>query len=107
MSGYTGNLRDIESPANYVGAAIITTAGAVVAQNWPDVSGTYGSTAQKFVIFDGSVMLAINMFSTGAAFPTTNSSGTTASSGLSFVQPAGHQHTYRIPSASTGYSITA
>lgn len=109
MSGYMGNFDDIEIPANLVGSAIISTAGAVVAQDWPGAtsSGISGSTAARVVTFDANVALAINMFSTGAVFPTTNSAGTTASSGLSFLQPAGHQHTYRIPSSSTGYSLTA
>lgn len=109
MTGYAGNFDDVKNPANFVGSAIISTAGAVVAQDWPGAtsSGISGSTAARLVIFDSQVALAINMFSTGASFPTTNSTGTTSSSGLSFLQPVGQSPTYRIPSSSTGYSVTA
>lgn len=111
MSGFKGIFESIRTPPNLVGSAIISTAGAVVAQDWPGAtsSGISGSTAARNVAFDSPLTLAINMFSTGARVPTTNSSGTTASSGLSILQPAfvGPPHVYRIPSSSTGYSVTS
>ena len=108
MSHDRNYFHDTFSPASLVGAAIISTAGAVVAQDWP--SGTtsgLSSNSPRIVQFDSQVGFAFNISSTYAAIPTTNSSGTTASSGRNVYQAAGHQHTYRIPSSSTGYSLTA
>lgn len=99
-------MRSLQQPLNRItpipdtiGSAIITTAGAVVAQDWP--------TGAKAVSFDASMAFITNMVSTFATVPTTNSAGTTASSGQNVYQPAGHEHTYQIPSSSTGYSVTA
>ncbi len=77
-----------------VGSVIITTLGAVVAQDWP-------SNAQ-LVHFSGGIDFYANFSSTAVSIPSTNSAGTTASSGLNEYKPGLRQ----IPAASTGYSIT-
>lgn len=108
MGAYGGGRNNIPFAPNLIGAAIITTAGAVVTADWPGASASgLASTSPRFVEFDAQQVIAINLSSTNAAIPTTNSAGTTASSGRNIVQAAGHQHIYRIPQTSTGYSVTA
>lgn len=100
--------KEMNSPASLVGAAIITTAAAVVAQSWPGASSDGLSTSSpRFVEFDSQQAFVANFWSTYVAYPTTNSSGTTSSSSLNILQSAGHTHVYRIPGISTGYSLTA
>lgn len=82
-----------------VGNAIISTAAAIVAQDWP--------TGGQLVHFNCTADSWVNLYSTGVTIPTTNSAGTTASSGLAVLLKAGHEHVYQVPGASTGYSITA
>lgn len=81
-----------------VGAAIITTALAVVAQDWP--------AGARFVSFDSTATFYANLASTGVNVPTTNSTGTTASSGLNEIS-AGHLVRQISTGLSTGYSLTA
>lgn len=76
-----------------VGAIIISSAAAVVAQDWP--AGT------DIALFAGTVDFYVNFASTSVAVPSTNSAGTTASSGLNELNPG-----IRQIGGSTGYSIT-
>ena len=87
----------IPVPPDTIGVAIITTAGAVVAQDWPD--------GAHIVTFGATMSFYANLGTTAANIPSTNSSGTTASSGLNEYVPPGL--TYQIPGASTGYSLTS
>lgn len=83
-----------------VGTAIISSAGAVVAQNWPT-----GMHVARF--YPGAIDFYLNPISTSANVPTTNSSGTTLSSGINLKLNAYNDHTFRISTSdSTGYSIT-
>lgn len=87
----------IPVPPDTVGVAIISTALAVVAQDWPADAQlvTFGSTMGFFA----------NMRSTHANVPSTNQAGTTVSSGLQEYLQSGV--TYQIPGGSTGYSLVA
>jgi hypothetical protein len=85
--------------ADTLGAAIITTAGAVVAQDWSSGAG--------MVHFNVHADSWCNFWSTSVNIPTTNSAGTTVSSGQNVLLKAGHEHVYQIPGVSTGYSLTA
>ena len=108
MASYNGNTDIAYTPPSHVGSVIITTAGAVVAQDWP--AGTTGSTGAKFVQFSSEQPIVLNAYSTGAAYPTTNSVGTTASSGANvLIAASGYDQPFifRIPITSTGYSVTA
>lgn len=82
-----------------LGIAVITTAEAVVAQDW--------ATGAQLVHFNVHADSWLNPWSTAVNIPTTNSSGTTVSSGQSFLLKPGHEHVFQIPGASTGYSLTA
>lgn len=82
-----------------LGVAVITTAGAVVAQDWP--------TSAQLVHFNVHADSWLNPWSTAVNIPTTNSSGTTVSSGQNVLLKAGHEHVFQIPGISTGYSVTA
>lgn len=79
-----------------VATAILTTAGAVVAQDWPD-----GATIMHI---NNSVRVYFNPVSTSATIPTTNSIGSTATANRNIQLGAGHQHYYYV-NDSTGYSI--
>lgn len=78
-----------------MGAVIISSAGAVVAFDWP--------TNGQLVAFSGGMDFYVNYQSTNAGVPTTNSSGTTLSSGINELNPTIRQ----VPAGSTGYSLTA
>lgn len=82
-----------------IGVAVISSAAAVVAQDWP--SGAH------LVSIDAEMGIFLNLRSTAVSIPTTNSSGSTLTSGGSWYQPTGHNHKYRISALTTGYSITA
>ncbi len=87
----------IPIPPDTVGIAVITTAAAIVAQDYP-------SNAQM-VAFGSTMEFWANMLSTKANIPSTNSAGTTVSSGLNeYLSPGA---IYQIPGGSTGYSLTA
>lgn len=101
MTSYNRNLDAIITPSRHMGSVALTT--SAVAFDWP--TGTTGSTGSRFVSFNANVAIGLNMYSTYAALPTTNSAGTTLSSGFNIIQPSGHQHVYRIPMVSTGYSL--
>jgi hypothetical protein len=85
----------IPIPPDTVGSVIISSAGAIIAQDWP-------STQANYVLFSGTVDFYANFNTTAAAIPTTNSTGTTASSGLNELNPGLRQ----VMGGSTGYSIT-
>ena len=85
----------IPVPSDTFGSAIISTAGAVVAQDWP--------TNAKMVAISAPMNFWMNWRSTGVNVPTTNSTGTTLSSGCNELNPTVRQ----IPGDSTGYSLTA
>lgn len=92
-------IKGIESvlmPPDTVGTAILTTAGAVVAQGWP--------TGAHIVHLNSSVRVYFNPASTSATVPTTNSAGSTVAAGQNIMLNTVHQHYYYIGS-STGYSI--
>lgn len=82
-----------------LGVAIISTAAAVVAQDWPTDAG--------MVHFNVHADSWLNAWSTSVAIPTTNSAGTTSSTGQNLLLKAGHEHIFQIPGVSTGYSVTA
>lgn len=112
MAAYNGRADLAYTPPSHVGSAIITTAGAVVAQNWP--TGFTGSTGAKVVQFSSEQAIVLNAYSTGAAYPTTNSVGTTGSTASNLtanvlIAASGFDQPFifRIPISSTGYSITA
>lgn len=94
--GARGVNDQIPIPPDTVGLSIVTTAGAIVAQDWP-------SSAAEYVLFAGTMDFYANFRTTAANVPTTNSTGTTASSGLNELNPGLRQ----IPGDSTGYSISA
>lgn len=81
------------------GSVIITTAAAVVAQDYP--------TGAHIVRFSGTMNFYVNYSTTSVSIPSTNSSGTTASSGLNELMQAGWPEYRQVPGSSTGYSITA
>lgn len=97
--GSNNPLDNIPVPPDTVGVVVISTALAVVAQDWPDGASivSFGTTNDQGFIF--------NSGSTEAAFPSTNSSGSTLSSGQN--RNIKHGYTEQIPSSSTGYSITS
>ena len=79
-----------------VGAGIISSAGAIVTGDWP--------TNAQLVFFNSALDFWANYRTTGVNIPTTNSNGTTASSGMNVLNPGIRQ----ISTAdSTGYSLTA
>lgn len=78
-----------------MGAAIVSSALAVVALDYP--------AGAHLIALSGEMDFVVNYFSTGVNIPTTNSGGTTASSGLNEMNPTIRQ----IPGGSTGYSLTA
>lgn len=79
-----------------IGTIIGTTAGVSVAFDWPSGVG--------LVTFAGNVPFIVNFASANAAVPTTNSSGTTLSSGLNEFVPTAV--TRQISTGdSTGYSV--
>jgi hypothetical protein len=80
-----------------VATVVISSAGAVVAQDYP--SGAH------YMHLSATMGLYINFSSTGVLIPTASLSATTSSSGLSIRHNSGHEHFYRIPAGSTGYSI--
>ena len=84
-----------------VGTAIITTAAAPVALDYP--------SGAQMVRFSSTGPFYPNHGSTGVNIPSTNSGGTTASSGQNILQPGGNQASpiYQIPGGSTGFSLTA
>ncbi len=82
-----------------VASIIISTAGAVVAQDWP--------SAADIAEFNSQMLFVLNARSTGAALPSTNEPGTnTGSSVWNEICPQGHDMR-RLIGDSTGYSITA
>lgn len=87
----------IPMPPDTVGMAVISSAAAVVAQDWP--------TDAQLVAFGSTMGFWVNMVSTKANVPTTNQAGTTASSGLMEYVNAGT--IYQILGGSTGYSVVA
>lgn len=78
-----------------VGAAIISSAGAVVAADWP--------TGAQLVFFNSTGDFWVNYRTTGVNIPSTNSNGTTASSGMNVLNPGIRQIS---TGESTGYSLT-
>lgn len=81
------------------GSVIITAAAAVVAQDYP--SGAH------IVRFSGTMNFYVNFGTTSVTIPSTNQSGTTASSGLNELMQGGWPEYRQVPGSSTGYSITA
>lgn len=93
------NPLDIAVIPDTVGAVVISSAGAVVAQDWP--------SGAQIVHFDLNINVWANLWSTAVSIPTTNSAGTTVSSGQNIAMRTGHDHVFQIPGESTGYSITS
>ena len=81
-----------------VGVAVISSAGAVVAQDWP--------SGAQLVGFDAPAAFWIHPRSTGVAVGTTSQAGST-SQNLSIRMNNGHERIFQIAAESTGYSITA
>lgn len=81
--------------ADTVATVVLTTSGQ--AQDYP--------TGAHLLHLSASVGCYVNFSSTGALVPTASLSATTATSGLSVRHNSGHEHFYRIPAGSTGYSI--
>ena len=81
-----------------VGIAVISSAGAVVAFDWP--------TGANLVGFDGHAAFYLHPRTTGVAVPTTSQAGST-SQNLSMRMNQAHDALYQIPGDSTGYSVTA
>jgi hypothetical protein len=77
------------------------SSGVAVAQDWP--------SGAAIVRLTGDATFFFNPLSTAANIPTTNSSGTTVSSGLNILMPIYKQdYMFKISSAqSTGYSLIA
>lgn len=84
----------IPVPSDTFGAAIISSALAVVTADWP--------SGAKMIALSGTVNFWVNWRSTAAHVPSTNSPGTTLSSEANELNPTVRQ----IPGDSTGYSIT-
>lgn len=78
-----------------IGTIIGTTAGAIVAFDYP--------AGAEIATWAGNVPFVLNGRSTGAQVPTTNSSGTTLSSGWNEFVPTAV--TRQITGDSTGYSV--
>lgn len=90
-----GALRNTELtpvPPDTVGTVVISSAGAVVAADWPALA--------DLVLFSGTVDFYANLRSTGARVPSTNSVGSTNPLDLNELNPG-----VRQLSNSTGYSI--
>ena len=99
MRTYARPIPDIDTPADTVGAVIVSTALAVVSNDWP--------SGAKVARFAGSIGYYVNAFTTGASVPSTAQSGSTSSTGRSVYQPPETPRTLQIPGDSTGYSITS
>ena len=94
--GSINPLADTPIPADTFGAIIISTAGAVVANDWP--------TGARRVAFSGEMNFYVNWATTKAHAPTTASSGSTGSSEWNELNPGVRNISTSI---STGYSVTA
>lgn len=80
-----------------VGTVVISSANAVVAQDWPDNA--------QLVAFGSTMGFWLNAVSTEVNIPTTNQEGATGSSDLNeYVE---HGFRQQITADATGYSITA
>lgn len=87
-------------PADCVASVIGTTAGVIVAMDWPSSTGPLRPDIASFA---ASVPFYLNEGSTKAAIPTTNTTGTTLSSDRNvFVN---QEAIYQIPGGSTGFSV--
>lgn len=81
-----------------VGIAVISTAGAIVAQDYPD--------GARFMHIDAPAAFWIHPTSTAVAIGTTSQVGST-SQNLSMRFNQGHEVAWQIIPGSTGYSITS
>lgn len=90
----------IPVPPDTVGAAVVSSAGAVVALDYPtDADGK----VPGIVCIGSTAGCWVDMESTGVAIPSASSKGTTSSRN-EFIPPGTY---YQIPGSSTGLSITA
>lgn len=93
--GSINPLFDTPNPSDTFGSIIISSALAVVAQDWP--------TGARRVAFSGEAPFYVNWASTKVNVPSTNSTGTTASSGGNELNPGVRNVSTNL---STGYSVT-
>lgn len=98
MLTYAKPIQNLELPADTVGVVIISTAGAVVAQDWPSGS--------KVAQFTAPVGFYLNVNTTSVAVPTTNQAGSTAPASGNVYVPPNLPKSFQIPGGSSGYSIT-
>lgn len=89
--------------ADTVASVIGSTAGKVVAQDW--YSSTTPSSRPHIVTITANVACYFNDGSTKVTAPSTDSAGTTESSGRNLYIPANTPRTYQVLGDSTGYSM--
>ncbi len=85
--------------ASVMATVIVSTAGAVVAQDYPSDAAYFHVSADA--------RLFLNLRTTEAAVLSATIAATTATTGLNILVNSGHEHIYEIPTGSTGYSMTA
>lgn len=86
---------EFTQPADTIATLIGSTAGTVIAQDYP--------TNAKFMHLSCDARVFVHLSSTGVTIPTTTTAPSTTV--LSFMHNTGHEHIYYIPTDSTGYSI--
>lgn len=93
----------ITVPSDVVAIVIGTSAGAVIAQDYPSGGTATGSSRPHIMIISSQVPMFFRDGTTGAAIPATNGTtpGSTAHGGAFISQSA----MYQIPAGSTGYSV--
>ena len=85
----------IPVPPDTVAVAVVSSAGAVVAQDWP--------TGAEIVAFGSTQNFWLDMGSTSVAIPAASTAGSTAAPSELLRDGT----FYQIPGDSTGYSLTA
>ncbi len=89
-------------PSDVVATVVGTSAGAVIAQDYPTATAT-GSSRPHIMRVSSQVPIFFRDGTTGAAIPATNGTtpGSTAHGGVYIAQDA----IYQVPAVSTGYSV--
>lgn len=85
---------DIPNPSDTWGTIVISSAGAIVANDWP--------TGAQRVAFVGPINFWVNWASTKVNVPSTAQAGSTASSNMNELNPGVRNMSTAL---STGYSI--
>lgn len=89
---------DVPLVPENIAICVISTAGAIVAQDYP--------AGAQIMHFDAHATIYFHPSSTGVAIPTTSQVGSTSQNRVMRLNN-GHEGKYQIPADSTGYSITS